>query len=314
MLMVEPLSLASLRDEFGDRVAFSVPLARFTAARIGGPAAALVTVESAAELSRAAGYLWDAGLEFRVLGAGSNVLVSDAGLEGVVVLNKAREQRFLEAGDPPAVWAASGVNFGALARAAASRGLSGLEWAAGIPGTIGGAVVGNAGAHGGDMAGTLIWTDLLQQGRGVVRRQAAELDYGYRRSNLKRSGTGIVVLAAQLRLERASRETIETRMAAYLAHRKQTQPPGASMGSMFVNPPGDFAGRLIDAAGLKETRIGAAEISPLHGNFFINHGGATAADVLRLLDLARRTVIEKFGVRLELEIELFGDMPEILEK
>jgi len=311
MLMVAPLTLESLRDEFGDRVAFAVPLARFTAARIGGPVEALLTVESVAVLSRAVGFLWDAGIPFRVLGAGSNVLVSDDGLQGVVVLNKARENRFLETEDPPQVWAASGVNFGALARAAASRGLSGLEWAAGIPGTIGGAVVGNAGAHGGDMAGTLVWTDLLRRGRGVVRREVSELDYGYRRSNLKRSSEEVVVLAAQLRLERALPEEIEARMARFLAQRKQTQPPGASMGSMFVNPPGDFAGRLIDRAGLKGTRIGDAEISPLHGNFFINRGAASAEDVLRLLDLARRTVSQELGVRLELEIELLGAMPEI---
>jgi UDP-N-acetylmuramate dehydrogenase len=163
------------------------------------------------------------------------------------------------------------------------------------------------------MAGTLIWTDLLRRDRGVVRREVAALEYSYRGSNLKRSGQETVVLAAQLRLARAEKVQIEERMARYLTHRRATQPPGASMGSMFVNPPGDFAGRLIDAAGLKGTRIGDAEISPLHGNFFINRGEARAEEVLQLLDLARRTVSEKFGVRLELEIELLGEMPEILE-
>ncbi|HUF37929.1 MAG TPA: UDP-N-acetylmuramate dehydrogenase [Anaerolineales bacterium] len=306
-------SLESLRDEFDDRIAFGVPLRRYTAARIGGPAEALLTVESVAELSRAAGFLWDAGLPFRLLGAGSNVLVSDAGLAGVVVVNKAREHRFREDGETPHVWAASGANFGALARAAAARGLSGLEWAAGIPGTIGGAVVGNAGAHGGDMAGTLVWADLLKRGRGVVRRTTAELEYGYRSSNLKRTGDATVVLAAQMRLVRDAREPIDERMNRFLVHRKQTQPPGASMGSMFVNPPGEFAGRLIDAAGLKGMRIGDAEISPLHGNFFVNRGAASAEDVLQLLDLARRTVYAKFGVRLELEIELLGEMPALSE-
>ncbi len=313
MLMVEPLSLASLRDEFGARISFAEPLARCTAPRIGGPAEALLTVDSVAELSRAAGYLWGTGIPFRLLGAGSNVLVSDVGLTGVVILNKAREHRFLETGEQPRLWAASGANIGALARAAAARGLSGLEWAAGIPGTVGGAVVGNAGAHDGDMAGTLIWTDLLRRDRGVVRREVAALEYSYRGSNLKRSGQDTVVLAAQLRLAQAEKIQIEERMARYLTHRRATQPPGASMGSMFVNPPGDFAGRLIDAAGLKGTRIGDAEISPLHGNFFINRGEARAAEVLQLLDLARRTVSEKFGVRLELEIELLGEMPEMLE-
>jgi UDP-N-acetylmuramate dehydrogenase len=310
MLMVEPRSFEALRGEFGDQAAFSVPLARYTAARIGGPAEAMLTVESAAELSRATAFLWETGLPFRVLGSGSNVLISDKGLQGVVVLNKAREHRFLEAEADPQVWAASGANFGALARAAAARGFSGLEWAAGIPGTIGGAVVGNAGAHGGDMAGSLAWTDVIRRGRGVVRLETDALEYGYRRSNLKRSGAETVVLAAQLRLERADPAEIEARMSRYLAHRRETQPPGASMGSMFVNPAGDFAGRLIEAAGLKGVRIGGAEISPLHGNFFINRRDASAADVLRLLDLAHRTVFEKFGVRLELEIELIGEMPE----
>jgi UDP-N-acetylmuramate dehydrogenase len=297
------LSPAALRAEFGGRVRFDAPLAPYTAARIGGAADVFITVESADELARAAGFLWAAGAPFMVLGGGSNVLVSDAGLRGAALFNRARAFRFEEA----SVWAESGANFGALARQAAARGLGGLEWAAGIPGTVGGAVFGNAGAHGGDTAGSLLAAEVLLRGGGRADWDAAHCAFGYRTSLLKREAGSALVLAATFRLERAAAGAISTRMDDYLAHRRRTQPPGASMGSMFKNPPGDFAGRLIEAAGLKGTRIGAAEISPLHANFFINHGGARAADVLALIQRARQAVLEQFGVTLELEVELAGE-------
>ena len=305
--MVDTLPKSLLRAEFGERIQFDAELARYTAARIGGPADALLTVESAAELARAVGFVWEEGFPFYVLGAGSNVLVSDLGIRGVVILNKAREIRFLTDEVPPQVWAESGANFGVIARMAAQRGLSGLEWAAGIPGTVGGAVFGNAGAHGGDMAGNLVWADLVVRGKGVQRWQLEKMDYAYRTSALKRSPGSAVVIAAQMKLETAAKEEIEARMEQYLNHRKKTQPPGASMGSMFKNPPGDYSGRLIEAAGLKGTSVGEAEISSLHANFFVNRGRASAADVRELIELAHSTVAEKFGVDLELEIELLGE-------
>lgn len=300
-----------LGPEMGKRLLRNEPLARYTAARIGGPADALLQVHGKEELAEAAEWLWSQDLPFLMLGGGSNVLVSDAGVRGVVILNRARRVRFEEEHDRPQVWAESGVNFGRLARQAAQRGLAGLAWAAGIPGTVGGAVVGNAGAHGGDMTRNLQLAEILHRmDSPAVRREtwpAERLEYGYRTSRLKREPGRAVVLDALLRLERSSTEEIQAEMERYLQHRRTTQPPGASMGSMFKNPPGDYAGRLIEAAGLKGARRGEAQISELHANFFVNLGQARAADVAALIELARRKVAEKFGLLLELEIEPVGE-------
>jgi UDP-N-acetylmuramate dehydrogenase len=314
------LDLHLLRTNFGSRLQEQAPLARLTAARLGGPADALLEVENSQELMDAVLLAWEHDWPFIVLGGGSNVLVSDAGVRGLVILNRARQVRFDEQAEPPTVWAESGVNFGLLARQAAQRGLAGLEWAAGIPGTLGGAVVGNAGAHGGDMAGNLILAEILhlpddgQQGKPERQVWPVEkLEYAYRSSVLKRQGRtdrsrpSAVVLAAQLRLERSTPAQAQARIEEFVAYRKRTQPPGASMGSMFKNPPGDYAGRLIEAAGLKGARLGEAQISPVHANFFINLGNASARDIRALIELAQETVLRKFGVALELEIELIGE-------
>jgi UDP-N-acetylmuramate dehydrogenase len=316
------LPLGQLKQVFGERLQENEILARHTSARIGGPADAFLVVNSAVELSDAAEVIWGMGLSFIVLGSGSNVLVSDAGVRQVVVLNRAREVRFEEQDGQPVVWAESGANLGVLARQAAARGLTGLEWAIGIPGTVGGAVVGNAGAHGSDMAGNLILAEILHRfgvtgpdglrGGDPSREtwMVEKFAFSYRSSTLKRQPGEAVVLAALLRLGRSTPnnlDEIQARIEAHHEHRRRTQPPGASMGSMFKNPPGDYAGRLIDAAGLKGTRIGEAEISSLHANFFINRGNARAQDVKALLDLARATVAEKFSVDLETEIQLIGE-------
>jgi UDP-N-acetylmuramate dehydrogenase len=306
-----------LREIFGQRLQLDVPLDRFTSTRVGGPADALLEVSSADELAQAATVLWSEGLPWIILGGGSNVLVSDAGVRGIVLLNRARQVDFQEASEPPTVWAESGANFGLVSRQAAGRGLAGLEWAAGIPGTVGGAVVGNAGAHGGNMAGNLVVADILQHDpkaqEGMPIRQAWPVDrlgYAYRTSLLKRQPGQAVVLAATLKLKRSTPGKVQARIEEYVAYRRQTQPPGASMGSMFKNPPGDYAGRLIEAAGLKGARIGDAQISTLHANFFINHGHATAKEIYTLIEMARQGVAKKLGVRLELEIELIGEWPD----
>ena len=305
-------SLARLQTIFGQRLQTGVRLDRFTSARVGGAAEVLLEVDSAEELEQAATLLWSEALPWKLLGGGSNVLVSDTGVRGVVVINRARKVRFEEDIDPPTVWAESGANFGLVARQAAIRGLSGLEWAAGIPGTVGGAVAGNAGAHGGDMAGNLIVATILhrntEDGAPVRETWPVErLEYAYRSSLLQRMLGKAVVLDAQLSLQRSTPEEVQAQIDKFVNYRRLTQPPGASMGSMFKNPPGDYAGRLIEAAGLKGVQVGDAQISTLHANFFINHGEATAADVYALIELAKRIVAEKFGVHLVLEIELVGD-------
>jgi UDP-N-acetylmuramate dehydrogenase len=283
----------------------NIPLAPYTSARIGGPADLLIAANSADELAAIISLLWEAGTGYFILGGGSNVLISDKGVRGITVLNRAKAVRF-ENDNRPKVWAESGVVFSNLANRCALKGLSGLEWAATVPGTIGGAIYGNAGAFGGDTAGNLICAELLTDG-GRQKWPVENMAYGYRTSILKRSEIKAAVLSAELSLKNATKEEVSVKISEFSERRKTSQPPGASLGSMFKNPSGDFAGRLIEAAGLKGTRIGNAEISPIHGNFFINHGKTDAGDIRALIELARKTVKDKFGIELELEIELIGE-------
>ncbi|MCC6956090.1 MAG: UDP-N-acetylmuramate dehydrogenase, partial [Anaerolineales bacterium] len=193
-------------------------------------------------------------------------------------------------------------------------GYGGLEWAAGIPGTIGGAVVGNAGAHGSDTASTLQMAEILHRmgksGNGGYIREnwlVEKLEYTYRASILKKYPGQAVVLSALFRLARSTKADVQSKLDELVEYRRRTQPPGASTGSMFKNPAGDYAGRLIEAAGLKGYRIGNVQISPLHANFFINLGDGTASDVYGLILHTREKVAQQFGVQLELEVELLGD-------
>ena len=300
---VRPIDV--LYAKLGDKVKENVLLAPYTSARIGGPADILVTADDVAELARIVKLLWKQEMPFTILGGGSNVLVSDRGIRGVVVLNRAKVVRF-HSGDQPSVTVESGVVFSNLANRCASKSFAGLEWAATVPGTIGGAVYGNAGAFGGDIAGNLIWAELLTE-NDREKFTVEQMDYGYRTSVLKRGEVKAIVLSAELSLKNSTKEEAIVKIQQFSAHRKATQPPGASMGSMFKNPNGDYAGKLIEASGLKGTRIGNAEISPLHGNFFINHANTRAEDIRALVELVQKTVKEKQGVELELEIEFVGD-------
>ena len=291
------------------------PLARYTAFRIGGPAEILVVADSVKALRQAVTLAWEHQVPCRVLGGGSNVLVSDDGTCGLVVVNRARGVAFSTSRQQGtqtegfSVQAESGASFSTVARRCVARGLAGLEWAASIPGTVGGAVVGNAGAWGGDVASTLMRALVLGPDGAAEEWPVGRFEYGYRRSRLKQAHRAprSVVLEAEFALRPGDREALEAWVAGMVTRRKASQPPGASCGSVFKNPPGDFAGRLIEATGLKGKRVGGAEISTVHANFIVNQGGATAADVKALIDLARRAVQEGFGVGLELEIELVGE-------
>jgi len=300
---------SDLRRVFGERLQQGVSLARFTSSRTGGTADWLMQVRTAQDLRQAAVRLWEMGELFRVLGGGSNVLVADAGVREVVILNEVRDVRFVAGDLATRVVAESGASLGSVARRSADRGLTGLEWAATVPGTIGGAVVGNAGAHGGDMAGVLETAEILQPPDRLEDWAVERFEYAYRTSWLKHHPGQAVVLSAAFQLQASTPEVTRARVEANVEARQRTQPPGASWGSMFKNPPGDFAGRLVEAAGLKGMRIGQAEISRVHANFFLNDGGASAMDVAQLLLEARRRVREDSGVELDLEIELVGDWP-----
>jgi len=298
------LPLSPLRAAFGDRLQKNVSLAAYTSARIGGKADALITAHSADELAEIVSLLWEMDIRHLILGSGSNLLVGDEGFRGIVVLNKAKAMRFNTA-ENPTVWAESGVTMTRLANQAASHALSGLEWAATVPGTVGGAVYGNAGAFGGDMAGILLHVEMLTK-HGRETWSVSDMEYAYRSSTLKGVAMKVVILSAEMKLKKGNQAQIQERMRSFVQQRRNTQPPGASMGSMFKNPPGDYAGRLIEAAGLKGTRIGNVEVSPVHANFFINHGETKASDVLALIELVQKEVFEKFGIKLELEIEIIS--------
>ncbi|MEP6894507.1 MAG: UDP-N-acetylmuramate dehydrogenase [Chloroflexota bacterium] len=301
--LVRPIDM--LYAKLGDQVKENVLLAPYTSARIGGPADIFITADTAAELGRIVRIFWKQEILFTLLGGGANVLISDKGVRGVVILNRAKAVKF-HAGDQPTVTVESGVVFSNLANRCASKGFTNLEWAATVPGTIGGAVYGNAGAFGGDMSGNLISAELLTE-NGKEIFTAEQMAYGYRTSVLKRGEIKAVVLSAELMLKNSTKDEVTVKIQQFSAHRKATQPPGASMGSMFKNPVGDYAGRLIESSGLKGTRIGNAEISPLHGNFFINHANTKAEDIRALIQLVQKTVKEKQNVELELEVELIGE-------
>lgn len=305
MMKIQTVPVEALRAKFGEAVQENVILAPYTSARIGGPADVLVTIRSADQFANVTSFLWEQDIPFFLLGGGSNVLVSDRGIRGVVLLDRAKEVRF-EDGVEPRVWCEAGVVFSNLANRCSSRGLAGLEWAASVPGSVGGAVYGNAGAFGGDMSGNLIWAE-VQTRDGREKLSVEQMGYGYRTSVLKRGELKAIVLSALLGLKNVTSEAVSVKIEELSERRKSTQPPGASMGSMFKNPAGDHAGRLIEAAGLKGMRIGEAEISTVHGNFFVNHGETKASEVRELIDLTRATVKKKLGIELELEVELVGD-------
>lgn len=294
-----------LTSVLGEDLERDVPLAKFTSSRVGGPADGLVSVDSVERLIEVVTLLWNLNIDFFILGSGSNVLISDDGVRRLVILNRAKESEIDE--ENQRVWAGSGASFGQIARRVSNRGFSGLEWATGIPGTVGGAVFGNAGAHGSDVASTLFMAEILHHDRGKENWTVQQMEYTYRSSKLKRESINAVILSAIFRVEKSSSEATKELVERYSLFRKESQPLGASMGSMFKNPPGDFAGRLIDLAGLKGTQVGGAFISPVHGNFFITDEGANATDIVSLIKLAQKTVFEKFNIFLELEIEMIGE-------
>lgn len=330
------------------------PLAKYTSWRIGGPARYMAGASTPDELRAA--LAWAAGRELPVflLGGGTNTLVRDAGFPGLVLRYRGQELRAEPGGERAYVGA--GAPMAGTARRLAKQGLAGLEWAEGLPGTIGGAVFGNAGCYGGDIAGALERAWLLVAGE-VEEWPATRFGFGYRTSALKENvkrtaqnaeqgaagsqattendaatqtpmrlsdgtpsndqtfsvprsafrvpnGVRPIVLAAEFRLAPADPRELAERMERTAASRKSKTPVGSSCGSVFKNPPGDSAGRLIEAAGLKGARVGGAEIAHKHANYIVNLGGASSDDVLRLIELAREAVLHQFGIELELEVQV----------
>lgn len=303
--MIDSTKLTKLAAALGPAVRLDEPMSWHTAIRVGGPVDLLVAAGSVDEVIRAARLARDIGVPWRVLGSGCNLLVSDAGLRGLVIVNRASAVDIVGHD----VCAEAGVSLVGLARETVASGLSGLEWATGLPGTVGGSVIGNAGAFGGSIAGVLDSATVLEPSGEVVERPCDWFEFEYRGSRIKNCDEPYVVLAAGFRLCPGDPGQLGARAAEILEWRQTRHPSGATMGSTFKNPTGSHAGYLIEQAGLRRCQIGNARISELHGNFFMNEGGATAAEILALIDRARNEVKSKFGVELDLEIELWGEFP-----
>jgi UDP-N-acetylmuramate dehydrogenase len=278
------------------------PLARHTSFRIGGPADVLASPDTAEELGAIVRAACDAGVPLTLLGGGSNMLVGDGGIRGVVVKLGRGFRRVVW--DAPCVEAGAAVHLGRLARDAVDRGLAGLEYAEGIPGTVGGALFMNAGAYGGEVSEAVDAVEGVDASGAVHHLARPDVAFTYRRAALP---TGFVVTGVRFRLRPESAEAIRARLEQARERRIASQPHGwANAGSIFKNPPGDFAGRLVETAGLKGTRVGGARISEAHGNFIVNEGAARAADVQALMQEAQRVVWERSGVWLEPEVRLIG--------
>ncbi len=305
--------LEKLRAQFGSDLQEGVHMSNFTTMKVGGPADTLLIANSADQLADLVAALWQMDAPLTVLGSGSNLLVSDKGIRGVVVINHAHNIKVNTHTDPISVWAESGALMSNIGRKLALRGLAGMEWAATIPGTVGGAVYGNAGAFGKETCRSLIKADVLHKISGRADWTCDQLEYTYRASKFKRDMEDAIILSALFEVVSGDQQEIQSSVENYRQRRLRNQPPGPSMGSVFRNPPEDKAGRLIEAAGLKGTKIGGAIISPKHANFIINEGGAKAQDVLDLLVLARESVEKKFNITLIPEIEVVGDWESIPE-
>jgi len=296
--------LAATLAQFGD-VKPGEPLSRHTTFGVGGPADVFVTVRNADALGGAATAVREAGVECFVLGSGSNILVADAGMRGVVLDNRARAEAASKDGLTYRV--ESGASFAAFARKMCRFGLDGLAWAVGIPGTLGGAVVYNAGAYGGCLADVLTRVRLQDEDGTAKWIDAQDLGLVYRGSVFTRGQfEGKTVLEAEVRLTPGDTKELLTRATSYDARRLTAQPRGRNAGSMFKNPPEHPAWKLIEAVGLRGEQRGDAAISDKHCNFFVNYGNAKAADVAWLVHEAERRVKEQFGIQLEREVAFVG--------
>lgn len=292
----------AVAERLGPLARHAEPLGPLTTYRVGGPARLFVDIDDEAVLSRVVGAVASTGVSVLVVGKGSNLLVADAGFGGLA----------MRLGDAFAGVEVDGVTLRAgaaaalpvVARRSVAAGLAGFEWAVGVPGSMGGGVRMNAGGHGSDMAASLCRARLINLRTGVDRNVAVgDLALGYRTSNV---GANDLVVSAELRLERGDSAAGERQISEVVAWRRANQPGGQNAGSVFMNPPGDSAGRLIDAAGCKGLRLGTATVSPKHANFFQADAGGSADDIWALMHEVRRRVRAATGVDLRPETRLVG--------
>ena len=298
---------AALESTFGDRVERDAALGDLTTYRVGGRASIRVRAESASELETIGKLIAGSDTPFAVLGRGSNLLVADEGFDGIVVTLGEGLASIAIAGTT--VRSGGAAPLPVVARRTAAAGLTGFEWAVGVPGSIGGAVRMNAGGHGSDMAQSLVRVSVVNLATGdPAQLSSAELELGFRSSALGRS---LVVTEAELALAVGDRERAEAEISDIVRWRRENQPGGANAGSVFVNPRPDSAGRLVDEAGAKGMRYGSAEVSTKHANFIQVDDGGSANDVAALMAAVRAQVHEHTGVDLHAETHVLGFAPEI---
>lgn len=297
----------ALLERFGSRARFAEPMARHTSFRIGGPADVWVEVESVEELSDLLALAVRFGTKVFPLGGGTNVLVSDRGVRGIVLhLGRSFDRvEWTFAGDGASVVSGAAISFKKLVTEAAERGLEGLEFAEGIPGSLGGGLTMNAGAFGGEISRVVDCMEGVTRDGQRRKFEKTDLAFEYRRLDLP---PGFVITAVRLRLRRGDPAEIASRMRSAQKRRKERQPLGLpNAGSIFKNPSGTAAGRLLEEAGVKGWRVGGAQVSERHANFIVNEGNATAEDVWTLMQKMRERVLAHSGVLLEPEVKLVGD-------
>jgi UDP-N-acetylmuramate dehydrogenase len=289
-----------------NKIEFDFKIEQYTFFRVGGKVEIICFVDEISFLVQLVSYLRKEKIPFLVVGNGSNILVKDKGLKGAVIILKGRLAEIeASTGEKDSLVTGGGLSVMELIHYCAREGLSGLEFMAGIPGTVGGAAVMNAGAYGHEICECIEDVRIVTgQGKKVVLDRS-EIDFTYRVSSIPSDS---VVYGVTLKLKIDSRDRINKRIMGYLEKRKETQPVDLpSCGSVFRNPSGDYAGRLIEKAGLKGEKIGGAMISPKHANYIVNTGGARASDILALMELAKRRVNEKFGIKLVSEVRVVGE-------
>ena len=335
MTFVAETAYNELRAHLGEQVRRDEPLARHCTFGVGGPADIWVTLDTGQALLELVTICSECRWPLLITGNGTNVLYADAGVRGVVARIAINSYNIEDHGDGSAFMiAGAGISWPRLLNELVPMGWGGLEFGPGIPGTLGGGVISNAGVHGHDLGEVLQWVDIVDARRcieqavapEVVRYGHAELDLTYRHSRFRsqrrvqfdEQGFPIaaprqliepaeIVMQLGIRLHREDPQILRTAIEEHKNYRKRTQPPQQSAGSVFKNPPGDYAGRLIEAVGLKGMKSGGAQISERHANFIVNVGGARAADVAALIKEAHNRVAQQFGIQLEMEVELRGE-------
>ena len=296
-----------LERRLGIRAERDASLAEHTTMRVGGPADLLATIRDRFALRGAVRLAQSRGWPLTILGRGSNVVISDAGIRGLVILNRSAGATVDAA--TGVISADSGLSMAKLSTIAADAGLTGAEFTLAIPGNVGGAVWASAGAHGGEIAQIIQGATILRPDGSEEELPREALELSYRSSRFKgEAGRGDVVLGATFQLQRGDPELIRGQLEEIRRWRREHQPLGIpSAGSVFRNPPGDAAGRLIEAAGLKGRRIGGAVVSAKHANFILNEGEASAADLEQLIALVQHEVARHAGVRLQTEVRIVGE-------